>query len=413
MGKLTDKWSIRLLTALGCMVYFCSYITRINFAAVLVEFIAVEQVSKAAVSIVTSALFVTYGFGQIISGYLGDRVSPRKLIFGGLLTAVGCNVLMPIVSPNITLMAVIWGINGFAQAFMWPPLMKILTVSLTEEDYARIVPYISVSSSCATIAIYLVSPVIIHLFNWKVVFAVSATIALIAALMWMRVSHTLLAGMEDIHAAPRKNAVKTKGKVNGFLLLLLSMILLSIAIQGLLRDGITTWMPTLVSEVFQMESTVSILTGVALPIFSTLASLCTYAVLKKARNDVFSCIIALFLIVAILLGVLGAVGMDSAAVCVVIIAVSIGFVTGINLLQTSYLPVAINQNDNVSFLAGLLNSATYVGSALSTYLFARISEGAGWNAVVSVWSVLAMIGMVLSVICLAVWKKQESNRKEN
>lgn len=44
--------------------------------------------------------------------------------------------------------------------------------------------------------------------------------------------------------------------------------MVSMALQGILRDGIATWMPSYISEVFRVDSTVSILTGVALPVFS-------------------------------------------------------------------------------------------------------------------------------------------------
>lgn len=166
-------------------------------------------------------------------------------------------------------------------------------------------------------------------------------------------------------------------------------------------------MPTLVSEVFQVESTVSILTGVALPIFFIIATLSTYTILKKTGNNVFGCLTAFFLIVAVLLALLRIAGMDSAAICVAMIAISVGLVHGINLLQTSYIPVALRQKENISFLSGLLNSATYLGSAVSTYLFAQISDNTGWGIVASLWAVLAFLGAVLSLSCAVLWRRHE------
>jgi len=87
VNKLTDKKSIRMLSILGWLVYFSSYITRLNFGAVLVEFLQAEGITKTAAAPITTALFITYGAGQLLSGYLGDRISPRLLIFGGLLVA--------------------------------------------------------------------------------------------------------------------------------------------------------------------------------------------------------------------------------------------------------------------------------------------------------------------------------------
>lgn len=410
MAKLTDKSSIRLLTVLGWMVYFSSYVTRINYGAIIVEFVAAEGVLKSAASVITSVLFVTYGAGQLISGYLGDRVSPRLLIFTGLTVAVVCNFLMPLCAPSVPVMAVIWGINGLAQAFMWPPLVKILTSALSAEDYARIVPGISTSSACATIAIYLVSPVIIGLSSWKTVFLVSGFVALVAAVVWLMVSKNLLANVSfGLGSGEKKQAGENQPKspLDKALWMLLPVILIGIAVQGMLRDGITTWMPTFISETFDIGSSVSILTGVALPVFHMIVSMCTYWILKKMKHNVFNCMAMFFSVTTVLLLMLYLFGMNSMILSTVLIAMSIGAVHGINSLQTCYLPATFQSTGNVSFLAGLLNSATYVGSALSTYLFAVISEKQGWGATVFSWILFAAAGLALTFVCIAVLKAKK------
>ena len=45
--------------------------------------------------------FITYGTGQIISGVLGDRISPKKLVSRGLLVTVLMNVLLPFLRQSL------------------------------------------------------------------------------------------------------------------------------------------------------------------------------------------------------------------------------------------------------------------------------------------------------------------------
>ena len=239
MGKLQSRGQIRTLGALAWLVYFFSYVTRINFAAILVAFTQAENVSNAAASVITSVLFVTYGVGQLISGYLGDRIPPNKLIFGGLLTSVVCNGLMPQFSPNIPAMAAIWGVHGLAQAYMWPPLVKILSCALTPEDYARMIPGVSTSSGLATIVIYLVSPLVLRLSGWKTVFYLAAGTAAVAAIVWRIASGRLLRQVAFDRPAARRTAPTEKTAGTGPLRLLLPVLLCSIAAQGMLRDGIS------------------------------------------------------------------------------------------------------------------------------------------------------------------------------
>ena len=138
--------------ALLCMaVYFASYIMRNNVAVMTVRICSDLQIQKSAFAIVITAMTVTYGIGQLISGLLGDRISPKILLSGGLILAVACNLSM-FFADSIPLMAVIWGINGFAHALMWPPIVKLLSSSLTDEEYNYACVRVSWGSSIATIA---------------------------------------------------------------------------------------------------------------------------------------------------------------------------------------------------------------------------------------------------------------------
>ena len=212
--KLTDKKSIRLLAILGWMIYFSSYITRLNFGAILVEFIQSEGIMKSAASAITTALFITYGAGQLVSGFLGDRVSPRLLIFGGLLVASLCNIVMPLVSPSIPAMTVVWGINGMAQAMMWPPLVKICASALSSEDYNRLMPVIGTSCATATIAVYLVSPLIISISGWQQVFYVAAVIATMASFVWFVLTRPLLKNISFAPAVLEEKREKVEAELH-------------------------------------------------------------------------------------------------------------------------------------------------------------------------------------------------------
>lgn len=404
--KLTDKKSIRLLTVLGWLIYFSSYITRLNFGAILVEFIQSEGIMKSAASAITTALFVTYGVGQLISGFLGDRVSPRLLIFGGLLVASACNVVMPLVSPKISVMAVVWGINGIAQAMMWPPLVKICASALTSEDYNRLIPVISTSSAAATIAVYLFSPLIISISGWQQVFYVAAFFATAAAFIWFIAAVPLLRNVSFVSPKRESAVPENEEKGNKAVWKLLPIILLSIAILGILKDGITTWMPTFISETFKVESTVSILTGVAIPATHMLIGLSTYRVLKGMKRDVFAAISVYFAITAGFFVLLWCSGTNSMLLSTLFIALGSGGLHGINSLQTFYLPELLGGTGKISFYAGLINAATYVGSAVSTYLFAVISEMHGWNATVISWVFFAAAGLLLTMICMILLRKK-------
>lgn len=82
----------KTLIALCCIVYFTSYITRHNYAAALAEIVLDMNITKSQGSFAMTGMFITYGLGQLISGFLGDKCKPHKIIFGGLLATALCNM---------------------------------------------------------------------------------------------------------------------------------------------------------------------------------------------------------------------------------------------------------------------------------------------------------------------------------
>ena len=99
----------RRLTLLCAAVYFCSYLTRLDYGAVMVEMVRAEGFSRVDASAALTGLFITYGFGQLISGYLGDRVKPQLLIFFGLIACGLMNLLIPFCS-SPAWMTVVWSL---------------------------------------------------------------------------------------------------------------------------------------------------------------------------------------------------------------------------------------------------------------------------------------------------------------
>ena len=75
-----------ILVVVLCVVYFTSYISRLNFSAVMAEIIKEDVLTKTQAGVIGTALFISYGVGQLISGWLGDKIKPHFIIFIG----IGC-----------------------------------------------------------------------------------------------------------------------------------------------------------------------------------------------------------------------------------------------------------------------------------------------------------------------------------
>ncbi len=158
--KQQDHQAERILIGFCVAAYFVSYITRINYGTVLLEIVNSEGITKMSASMAVTGSFVTYGIGQLISGWLGDRIKPRYLMFIGLMVSAGMNVCVPLFSRPAA-MLVFWCINGFAQALMWPPMVRLLSDYLDQDTYKKSCVWVGWGSSAGTIFLYLFAPVCI------------------------------------------------------------------------------------------------------------------------------------------------------------------------------------------------------------------------------------------------------------
>lgn len=395
MTKITDKKQANRMVLLFMFTYMVSYITRINYGAVIAEITSAEHIKNSVASLALTGSSVTYGAGQLVSGYLGDKFQPKKLVFWGLITTITTNLLLPLCTDAYQMTAV-WCVNGFAQAFMWPPLVRLMTALFDAETYKKACVYASWGSSFGTIAVYLMSPVCIGLAGWKLVFVVSAVCAVFMAVLWMK-------KCPIIESEPReKTEESASAKLHIPQILLLAGVMLAIVLMGALRDGVTTWMPSFVADSFHLDQKIAILTGVILPLFS-IATFQITSVLyrKKVPNELrLSGLIFLTGFVSALL--LALCGGWNAAAAVLFSALLTGCMHGINLMLNCMVPPYFYKFGRVSFISGLLNSCTYVGSALSVYGFAVFSEHVGWMGTIYLWSAIALAG---ALICLALQKK--------
>lgn len=407
MKKLTDKKSIRFFVYLCAMIYFVSYLTRINYAATLVEIRRSMRISQAEASMAVTASAISYGIGQLISGYLGDKIQAQKLILTGLIITTAMNVFLPFCG-NAYFMAGVWFVNGFAQAMMWPPIVKLMSSMMPENDYKAGCIRGSQGSSVARILMYLAAPVIIFLTNWKCVFFFSAAFSFIMCFVWVKGFRRTVAKLTIVNKKEEQKVEQKEVKYEKFtwkVILILVVVMLTIIIQGALRDSVENWMPTYISDIFNLGSEISILTSIALPILSIVCVQLASLLNRKLIHNELSCVTFTFALGAVWALALAAFGERSMVIAVVSAAFLNAIIHGVNYFQTCLVPIYFASYGKVSFISGLLNSCTYIGSAIATYRIAVAADTYGWNAVTWIWLGLALLGVLLAGSIIKIWHK--------
>ena len=395
-----DRKQVSRIIFICSLVYMISYVTRNSYNAIISEMVNSTGLAKSTLSVALTGAFITYGIGQLVSGYFGDKVQPKYLIAIGLAATSIMNLLIPFCQ-NAVQMAIVWCFNGFAQSFMWPPIVKILFTALAAEDYSLGCVRVSWGSSIGNVFVYLTAPLLIVTFGWKSVFLSSSTMGVIGLLLWLKMCPLI----DMTTPAKEKQAGFTNRNLTFVLPLIL--VILSIILHGILKDGVTTWMPSYISETFGLSSEISILAGVVLPLFAIVCySVFNYMYLRL--KDPMICSFLIFLLSICVCGCLYLLSDHNALVSIALSAVITGCMHGINFMLIGITPTVLGKGGNVSTFSGILNCSAYVGSALSAWVIPMATENAGWSATLLLWLCIACAGALLCGICILPWKRMVS-----
>lgn len=392
---------------LFALVYFTSYFARKDFAAVTAGILESGFITKDIAGLIGTAMFAMYGIGQVISGILGDKFSPKALILTGLATTCVCNILMPLI-PIPELMIPVWGINGLAQAMLWPPIVRVLAQFLNHDEYVKGNLIVTSAAHISTILLYLYAPLCLIIFNWKAVF-ISAGILAAAVFVIFIIALSIVLPKEVRNTPPiapqnGKNGNSIAPTNENFAKLLLRAgvfpIFGAIIMMGYLRDGIESWLPTLYAEAFNRDASESILISVVLPIFSIIAVMLTTRLHKRLfKNETFGASVVFVISLVLCVPLYFLLGSSSPAgriICLLLAALICGCMHACNFLYISCLPGRFASHGHASGATGVCNACTYIGAAISTYGMASISVAWGWSMNIVFWGIISALGLLCS-----------------
>lgn len=270
------------------------------------------------------------------------------------------------------------------------PLYSVLSESLPNACclvFQRLCPELSLAASDLFLGV-------------RTVFFFSAICGIIMILVWNRYC-------EDAPVISIENAsIQGSSQKNSFLSPLLLCIMLTIVLQGMLRDEVTTWMPSYISETYHLSHAAAILTGVLLPLFGLLCIQSASSLYIRKFSTPLSCAGVFFFT-----GTLSSLALfcstgKNAAFSVFFSALLTGCMHGVNLIQVCMIPPFFKKQGNVSTVSGVLNSCTYIGSATSTYGIAVLSDRIGWSSTLLIWVLLTFAGTLICIACARPWRKK-------
>ena len=392
--------------------YLFLYNGRQNINLVLPLMREAFQSDLGTLGLVSSALFWCYAFGQLVSGRLGSFFGYKKLMFFGVAASAVLNVLISFQS-SLTVIAILWGLNGFCQAMVWSNGVGVINKWWPREKRGFASGLATAFSGVAQAVTYLTVNWCLLLspeWTWRAGFRfpiVPMVLILIAMVLFFKEKPEdvgLPAFREadqslDENDAAMEAEIAKRGFFYPYKLLFsepkVVVFCLISAIAGVGRYGLLTWIPTYFTEALGLTLKDDMFTYIVLP----LGQACAMFVFPFITDKVFRGKREPMLILA---SVAAFVGM----ICFPLFktqmpATIMLFIVGVFSMVTGVIwAIAGDMGGRAlsSTVVGVLDWAVYMGAAIQATVFGFVQQHFGWPAIFVTIGVLYIIMLALTML---------------
>ena len=405
-GKyIEDSRRAFALFALCWVLYACSYLGRLNYSSVMLEMVGEGLMTKGQAGLVNTVFLFFYAAGQLINGMLGDRHSPRWMLFIGSCGAGLCNLLGPL-AHSYAMILILRALNGYFMAMLWPPMLRVFGQMLMPRDRVRYTIHMTSSMAAGSLGAYPLASAMLALTGWQGAFILPGALLVIMSVVWLVVFGRLERFWkrngeysEEEFAQPKQPAATGSLPFRRMMLIPGVLIALGpVVLHGMIKDGVTSWVPAYVTEIFSVEPAFAALVTTLLPIVNLTGAAAAKFVYERICRNEFGASAIFFAIATAALTVLLTLGNVSLVVTLICFALVTSSTLAINTLFVSILPLRFVKHGRASTLSGTLNAVAYAGSAAAAAAIGFLSERFGWGANVASW----LISMALALLmCIA------------
>ena len=398
--QLTLKRKQQILIVIACLVYSFAYTGRYSYNANIAPIMAFYNVTRAEAGLTGTFFFFAYGAGQLIHAIF-CRFYPRKYIIPGVLGVSAILNIAVFCGVPFGAIKYLWLLNGICQSVLWPTLVLVLSDTMDSVMMKRAVFAMSLTVVIGTVISYGGSA-IFNLFDlFRGAFLLGAVLMVAIGIAWL-IGYDVLtlenAGLAEAHAASSEATTAGGGSrkraANGALIGLFAVCGLFMAVDNFVKDGLNTWTPVILKERFGVGDSLSIVLTVALPFCGVFGAMLALRMNRKIKDFRALSGSLLLLLSVCICGILLSMKLESMVLTVAFLGVVSCFAHGINSIMTSIMPFAMRDKVNPGFLAGLMNSAGYVGSTASAYGLGVIADRTDWNTVMYIL-LFASVGVTL------------------
>ncbi len=379
------------LIAVTCVMSYCTvYVARNVLGAVTPVLLSLGY-SEEYVGQISSLFLVFYACGQLVNGFIGDRIKAKYMMTAGLLFAGISNVVFPFVIDSLFSAIIVYGISGYFLSMIYGPMTKFVSENLEQKQAVRVSVAYGFSS-------YVGSPVaglLASFLIWNDTFTVSGVALIVMAVTTMSILLNLERNHGAVYNVGKKKIERQNGGIKALFKRGIVRFSLVAILTGIVRTSVVFWLPTYINQRlgFSPEDSALLFT-VATAVIAPTAFIVA-VIFEKNKRDMRKTMITCFTASTVFF-VLAFFFSNPVINLICMILAIMGNNGSATILWSMYCP-SLYDTGMVSTATGFLDFLSYMSAALANVIFATASITIGWANLVLVWSAIMTIGIVVSI----------------
>ena len=175
------RWRIQTFIV-TYIAYAGFYLTRVNYTTAQLEFTQEFGWTKEQIGIIGTVYLTVYAAGQFINGILVDKVGARRLLMFGF-TLTGLMSIGMGLSSSIPMMALLYGVNGYAQSTGWCSNARTMTLWSPVVTRGRLMGFWGTTYSIGSFVAKALAAVLIGWVGWRLTMIIPGIMAFGLAIM--------------------------------------------------------------------------------------------------------------------------------------------------------------------------------------------------------------------------------------
>lgn len=386
------KWKTRIFI-FAWIGYALFYLCRANFSIAIPLIINDLGFSRTELGMVGSALFISYAFGQVINGQLGDLFGARKIVTIGIIGSALATLFFGFVG-GLTQMVMAWAINGYFQSMGFSPNVKLLGDWFSKEERGAIMGLYGSCYQVGNAVSWILSAYLASKYTWRFLFWVPSIIFGLSSIIY--------------YWAIRDNPIDLEKKIesiglfNTFKNTIISkeiwLIALSFFFVDVVRYGFFVWAPSFLFEVQKASITTAALKVVIIPIAGSIGAIASGSISKRYLQDRRSLLASILLV---LLGIMAYMYPQIPAsnwVLGLVVFAFIGFCTyGAHVIIVAAMPIDFSVKGGTASATGFIDGFGYLGAVTVSWVSGWLIDNYGWTASFNFWIISAFIAAFLLI----------------